>query len=202
MPLTYFSNLLLDIGDVLINTNPDAQYIALAKYSGIHKDKVKELVEADYKTRLFELGLITRDEFVLSCSRILNIQPNTFEQSWLEVIGEVNVELIDQLLELRQSGHFKLFLLSNTNPIHWSHIRELLRDLEYEVAWLSFEHNLLKPNAQFFTRFLNATNLDVSSCIFLDDNLKNVDTASSLGITAIQYIGNQQTISELKSYYI
>jgi len=120
----------------------------------------------------------------------------------LETIREVNVELIDQLLKLRHSEQLKLFLLSNTNPIHWSHIKELLRDLEYETAWLSFEHNILKPDAQFFTRFLNVTNFDVASCIFLDDNLRNINTAASLGVRSIQYIGNPQTISELKSCYI
>lgn len=202
MQLKSCTNLLLDIGDVLINTKPDAQYIALANHSGIRSDMVKELVEADYKTKLFELGLISKDEFVLYCSRILNIQPTTFEQSWLEVIGEINVELIDQLLEISRNVKLKLFLLSNTNPIHWYHIKELLRDFKYEVAWLSFENNLLKPNTQFFTKFINSIGLDVSSCIFIDDNLKNVDTAAALGIKTIHHIGNTQTTSELKSYCI
>ena len=118
MQLARFSNLLLDIGDVLINTKPEAQYIALANHSGIDTDAVKQLVEANDKTRLFELGLMSKYKFVSSCSGILNIQPDTFEQCWLETIREVNVELIDQLLKLRHSEQLKLFLLSNTNPIH------------------------------------------------------------------------------------
>ena len=49
----------------------------------------------------------------------------------------------------------------------------------------------MKPDPQFFLRMLNDLGLPPTECVFIDDVMGNVEAARSLGMTALQFKGNE-----------
>ena len=76
--------------------------------------------------------------------------------------------------------------LSNTNPVHWD--GALLRWPRFfemfDYRFLSFELGRVKPDVEIFERVAELTGLPLDRVLFLDDNLVNVEGASSAGMRA------------------
>jgi putative hydrolase of the HAD superfamily len=142
----------------------------------------------------FEMGLISPDEFR---SEIRNriAQPLSDEEVdalWLKMLKYIPAEKIDLLLELRK--HYMVYLLSNTNQIHWQYVSSLkygrrrfrIHDF-FEKMFLSFEMKMAKPDTCIFEKMMHDANLLPEETLFIDDSAANCHAAASLGIHAHHY---------------
>ena len=91
------------------------------------------------------------------------------------------------LLSLKSEG-YRLFLLSNTNEIHWDRAKTLIAgengdvDNIFDRIFLSCEMNLRKPDKEIFRRVLREAAVRPEDTLFVDDNASNVAAAQELGI--------------------
>ncbi|MCB0016159.1 MAG: HAD-IA family hydrolase [Anaerolineales bacterium] len=76
--------------------------------------------------------------------------------------------------------------LSNTNEIHWKDIQVLGLAEKFEHVYLSHEIACLKPSREAFGIALTGMGLKAADVLFLDDSLKNIEVAQSLGFSAQQ----------------
>jgi putative hydrolase of the HAD superfamily len=83
-----------------------------------------------------------------------------------------------------------LACLSNTNSIHWPHIRDTLglNGLLHHY-YLSHEIGHLKPARAAFEHVLADLGCPPSCVVFLDDNQLNVNAAQAVGIQAYRTVG-------------
>jgi HAD superfamily hydrolase (TIGR01509 family) len=83
-----------------------------------------------------------------------------------------------------------LACLSNTNSIHWPHIRDTLglNGLLHHY-YLSHEIGHLKPTRAVFEYVLADLRCPPSGVLFLDDNQLNVEAAQAVGIQAYRTVG-------------
>ncbi len=97
-------------------------------------------------------------------------------------------ERLDCLLRIKR--HYRLDLLSNTNPIHWRMATdELFRyrglgvDDFFDHTFLSFQIGIEKPAPGIF-RAVSAAGIAPSNTLFLDDSETNCEAARAEGFQA------------------
>jgi glucose-1-phosphatase len=93
-----------------------------------------------------------------------------------------------------------LACLSNTNSVHWPHIRDTLglNGLLHRY-YLSHEIGHLKPTRAAFEHVLADLGCPPSCILFLDDNQLNVDAAQDVGIQAYRTVGITEVQTVLQS---
>lgn len=107
------------------------------------------------------------------------------------------------LRELRRN--YKVYLLSNTNPIMWnSKIRDeftregLTREDYFDGMVTSFESLALKPSHEIFRLAAEKFGIEPAETIFIDDSQTNLDAAAALGF-ATQLVAPGQEFAALLS---
>lgn len=177
-------NIIFDFGDVFINLDKPATYRELAKLG------IKEISEEMMKVyHQYEMGLISTDEFVNFFHLQFQISKEDLIRSWNAILLDFPKHRLEFLKELKSSKKYRLFLLSNTNELHISWIKndwgmELYNEFKncFEQFYLSHEIHFRKPNKDIFEFVLNENNLEPSETIFIDDTKENTDTAEELGM--------------------
>ena len=86
------------------------------------------------------------------------------------------------LTELGQNDGLVIGVLSNSNPLHWHEQRDadIIRSL-FNRPYLSFEMQLIKPDAAIFDFVAADLNLEPGQILYFDDNQINVDGARAAG---------------------
>jgi glucose-1-phosphatase len=103
-------------------------------------------------------------------------------------------------LLVRLAPHCTLACLSNTNSVHWPHVRDTLglSGLLHRY-YLSHEIGHLKPARAAFEHVLADLGCPPASVVFLDDNQLNVDAAQAVGIQAYRTVGIAEVQATLRS---
>ena len=87
-------------------------------------------------------------------------------------------------------NQYRIFLLSNSNEIHYHHylhdfrIKSGFQDFDdlFEKSYFSFQIHLSKPGKEVFNFVLKESRLDPARTLFIDDTLRHIETARILGI--------------------
>jgi glucose-1-phosphatase len=137
-----------------------------------------------------ETGMITDARFHEVIRDFYQTPPSdeAIDDAWNALLGKIPAERIRLLEELRTT--YRIFLLSNSNLIHYTAYRaDLERDFGYrdfdelfEKAWFSYRIGLKKPDPAIFLHVLEEKNLIPSETLFIDDTLVHVEAARKLGI--------------------
>lgn len=198
--MSHYKTLIFDVGDVLFETKPDEQYRRLGEIARKNVEEIRTYVEANNLLSNYELGKIETSVFidnVMSLLRI-NITASKFEEIWNSILARPNTQLINVIRPL--INRYSLNLASNTNEIHWKHISNVFKTMDFELpAFLSFKVGCKKPDVNFFTEMFDTFDIDPRLTVFIDDNKKSIDKATSLGMLSHQHINNSDTINFLSS---
>lgn len=199
-----FQNIIFDLGGVIINLDESKTVDAFAQCSHLSKAFIQEQILKFESYYDFEKGLIIEAEFRQALRENFGVLASDGE-----IDGCMNAMLLDipktriELLESLRSSH-QLFLLSNTNEIHWRRFNAILKettgessiDVYFQKAYYSHQVNLRKPDPKIFQLVLEENNLNASETLFLDDNLDNLAGAQSLGISTV-HIKNPAQLFDL-----
>ena len=106
---------------------------------------------------------------------------------WNSFLGEIPRYKLDLLLKLRE--RYVVYLLSNTNEIHWRWAcrhafpyRTFRVDDYFEKKYLSFEMKMAKPDRDIFEAVLDDAGILPEETFFIDAAEANFRTAQPLGI--------------------
>lgn len=187
-------NVVFDLGGVLLNL--DLQRTIDAFKEAGFEDVEKQIRAFNHQGifQQFEAGGITAEEFRNAIRE--NIQaPLTDEEIddyWSRMLLDIPCEKLKLILELREK--YMVYLLSNTNPIHWNHVCKHAFDYHsfrvedyFEETYLSYEMHDAKPNKSIFEKMLSEANLLPEETLFIDDSEANCQAAASLGIQVHHY---------------
>ncbi len=113
---------------------------------------------------------------------------NAFEQ----FLVSLPVERLRLIEELRKRG-YKVFVLSNTNPIMYNHwIEQAFRgdgktiNDYFDGIVASFQERTCKPDPRIFRNLVERYHLNPAETLMLDDSAANCKAAESIGLTAIR----------------
>ncbi len=176
--------LLFDFGDVFINLDKSATLKHLAQF-GITKLSPEQIE----KNKAYEVGKLSSQDFISYYRTNLkdnNASAEAITTAWNSILLDFPLQRLEFLKELKKKGEFQLILLSNTNDLHISWIKEQVNFYEefkncFDAFYLSHEINLRKPNANIYEFVLDQHQLKPKEVLFIDDTKENTDAAKSLG---------------------
>ena len=129
-----------------------------------------------------EMGSITVPQF---CDEVRRQCPECVATdkeicwAWGELLTGIPEYRVEKLRTLKSK--YRLFLLSNTNVIHWEPYAHRLEGC-FEKIFLSYEMHLVKPDTEIFREVLRQTGIRAEETLFIDDSANNCAGAASLGI--------------------
>ncbi|MCF6766486.1 HAD hydrolase-like protein [Thiotrichales bacterium 19S3-7] len=149
-----------------------------------------------------EKGTIGENEFSSYINSLSDIQLSTSQinKAWCMNQGGVDIEVVNYLINLRKS--YKLYILSNTNIIHYQYILRSFRekyhiDFKYlfDGIFLSFELGLRKPDHRIFEFVFNQVSSSKDSIVYVDDLKLNCEAASNYGVHT--YLHKTNTVLDI-----
>ncbi len=174
-------NLLIDLGGVLINLDHQR---CMENFKELGFTDVEERLNIQQLHGIFmqqEKGLITSAEFRNGLRDMMGkvVSDNQIDAAWNSLLVDIPKHKLDLLLELRSK--YVVYLLSNTNEIHW---RYACRVEDYfEKAYLSYEMHMAKPEADIFKAVIEDAGIEPQETLFIDDSELNCKAAQELGIS-------------------
>ncbi len=192
-------NIIFDFGDIFINLDKEATYRELAKL-GV-TDISPKMIEVYHQ---YEKGLISTDEFTTFFNEALDVSKKALVKAWNAILLDFPKYRLAFIKTLAESKKYRLFLLSNTNEMHISWIKEawgmaLYEEFKscFEQFYLSHEIHFRKPNADIYEFVLQENNLNPDETLFIDDTIENTNTASHLGIKVWHLIPGEEDVVQL-----
>ncbi|MEX1003726.1 MAG: HAD family phosphatase [Crocinitomicaceae bacterium] len=183
--------IIFDLGGVVLNLD---YQLTINAFKSLGKENFEALYAQAQQNKIFdafETGQLSAAEFIDYLKQFL---PDVKEDQ--QIISAWNAMLLDlpphriQLLE-KLRNHYQLFLLSNTNEIHYQSFRETLQnrfgDLElleksFEKTYYSHKIEKRKPNADAFEMVLGENQLKAENTLFIDDTEQHILGAREVGI--------------------
>ena len=195
-----YSVVVFDLGNVLIPFNYDLVIERLEKIEpGLGNSFYKFYKDNYHLHRDYEANRITEEVFLARMLEALNykIDAETFCSIFSEIFI-VNEDVAALLPVLKQK--YTLVLLSNTNDIHrrygWQQY-EFLKNFDKLI--LSHEVGFVKPEPEIYKAVEAYTQKPAGEHIFIDDVIEYANGAKALGWDAINFIGYDNLVEELKS---
>jgi putative hydrolase of the HAD superfamily len=174
--------IIFDFGDIFINKNSEAKNKALARL-GL-KEWNEDLDKLEGK---LETGKIKEEVFLKGIQKYIPAASlEEIKDAWNAGIDDFPLYRLEFLQKL--SANYRLFLLSNTDPIH---IEKFEHDAGasfygdfyqcFEKIYFSHEIGVRKPNADAFNLLINKLHLQPKRTLFVDDKEFNTNAAKDMG---------------------
>ena len=194
------NTIIFDLGGVLIDWNPEYVY--------------REVIPDPERRRFFFENICTHEwnveqdagrPLAEATELLVNEHPEweseirAFYGRWEEMLGGLIHETVDLLRELRDREEHRLLALTNwsgeTFPValskydflHW-----------FEGIVVSGDEKTRKPFSDIYKILLDRYKVDAPKAVFIDDSLKNVEGAETVGINGIHFQGTAQLKESLR----
>lgn len=177
-------NIIFDFGDVFINLDKIG-----ARNNALNLFEIDEFPDEVHAINtLYEQGLMTTDEFLeFYLNNFPDHDRDTLLDSWNSILVDFPLHRLEFLEQLATDKKYKLILLSNTNDLHMSWVKENINFYEefkalFDAFYLSHEIQLRKPNSSIYEFVLKENNIQAKESLFIDDTEENITSAAKLGI--------------------
>ena len=187
-------NIVFDLGGVLVDLDFKSTINGLQKAGFTNVKEQLQAFDQDGIFKKFELGEISADEFRASIRKnsSVSLTDEEVDSLWNLMLLEIPREKLELILDLRSK--YMVYLLSNTNSIHWDYVcknafnyRGFRMDDYFEETFLSYEMHLAKPDKAIFEKMLQDANLLPEETLFIDDLEANCKAAEEVGIHTHHY---------------
>ena len=179
-------NIIFDIGNVILN------FELIKVLTNFTKDEEEQQFIIDniinspewYMYSLIDTGYITKEEAIeIVKDRTNHIKDDLIENFWNHYndYSFVNKNALGLIKKLKENN-YKIYLLSNINP-HTYEIVEpsgLFGIVDGYV--LSYQVHKIKPYVGIYNDLITKFDINSKETLFIDDNIKNVETANKLGM--------------------
>ena len=187
-------NIVFDLGGVLVDLDFKAAINGLQKAGFANVKEQLQSFDREGIFQKFELGEMTAEEFrtAIRENSTVTLTDEEIDALWNAMLLEIPREKLELILDLR--GKYMVYLLSNTNSIHWDYVcknafnyRGFRVNDYFEETFLSYEMHLAKPDKAIFEKVLQDANLLPEETLFIDDSEANCKAAEEVGIHAHHY---------------
>ena len=187
-------NIVFDLGGVLVDLDFKAAINGLQKTGFANVKEQLQSFDREGIFQKFELGEMTAEEFrtAIRENSTVTLTDEEIDALWNAMLLEIPREKLELILDLR--GKYMVYLLSNTNSIHWDYVcknafnyRGFRVNDYFEETFLSYEMHLAKPDKAIYEKVLQDANLLAEETLFIDDSEANCKAAEEVGIHAHHY---------------
>jgi glucose-1-phosphatase len=191
--------LLFDLGNVLLMFDARKSAQAFSEALGVTQEKLWEAFFISDFEKAYTRGEISSQEFFKRASKHFSnnkIDFDTFAHLWNDIFSE-HPGISDLLAQLKKK--YPLYLISNTNELHFEHIKKKFDVLKYfSKCYPSHEVGHRKPDPRMFEHVLKDIKFKPEETVFVDDIMDFVEGAKKVGIHGIQFKSVEQLRQDLK----
>ena len=112
---------------------------------------------------------------------------------YIKYKGNLYEETIDIINKLKENNNI-VCLLSNLKVIDYMYLRSIMDMNVFDRVYLSYNMGCAKPDIKIYQKVID--DLGTNKFYFFDDSMKNVNSALSLGIDAVNVTGEN-----IKNYF-
>lgn len=193
------NTIIFDLGGVLVDWNPAYVFDKLIKDEARRKQFFAEICtsewneEQDAGRSLAEATKLLIDQYPEWQEYI-----EAYYGRWEEMLGGPIHETVEILKELKESGRYKLYALTNWSAelfpvalrkydfLHW-----------FDGRLVSGEEKTRKPFPEIYQLIIDRFRINKDEAIFIDDNLRNAEAAERFGLKTIRFKSPAQLRDEL-----
>ncbi len=185
-------NIIFDLGGVLLNIDYQLTINAFKELGVNGVDNIFTQSKHTHLLDRMDTGSVSLDGFRGEIRAVsgLELSDADIDKAWNAMLLDFPPQKIPLLEKTRK--HYRTFLLSNTNAIHFPAYSENLKrehgydSLEqlFEKQYLSHEIGMRKPDVEIFEWVLAQNGLKGSETLFFDDTLQHVEGARKAGMHA------------------
>ena len=192
-------NIILDLGNVLVGVDFERSRKLLIS-AGLDEKKLNKFFSL--KTRkAYESGKISTPEFLKMAYYRLGkkISKSKLKMLFTDMFAEVT-EMKKFLQKLHNGKKYRLFLLSNTNPLHFNYARKNFPYINLVDRFiLSYKLGFAKPDRRIYKTLLEKYKLLPAESLFIDDLKINCLAAEKFGIITICYKNYSSFIKQFRN---
>lgn len=184
--------LIFDLGGVLLNIKPELALQQFAILGGLSEQQLQEKLQNSSLFHDYETGSISSEQFRDTICSILGRKVTNAEidKAWNSLLLDFPAHKVDLLISL--AANYRIFLLSNTNQIHYEHYTQVFSEHHnlsfsslFNHEFLSFKMGVSKPDPAIYQMVINSGGLNPAECLFFDDTLINIPPAQAAGIACV-----------------
>jgi HAD superfamily hydrolase (TIGR01509 family) len=190
-----------DLGNVLIKVDHFRFCRRLAVLAALSPQEVYAQVFESSLEPGYDTGRITSREFYERVTSHFGVALpySRFRDLWCDLFDPMDgmAELVQHL-----ASRFPLFLLSNTNALHFDYIQARFATLlqSFRAFVLSYEVGSRKPEPAIYQSLIRQAGRPPEQILFLDDKVSFVEGARGQGLTAWQFRSPQELQPELERH--
>jgi HAD superfamily hydrolase (TIGR01509 family) len=192
--------IIFDIGRVLVRLDIAGAMGELAGSVSLSPEETWSAIEHDLRWRDWQEGRMSPRDWQLHICRRLGVEL-TFEQFsevWSRVLD--HNPLIDSALLEYLSKHYRLAVLSNTDPLHVAELEKRFDFFRYFPRRIySCTVGATKPSPLIFREALRACKVTAEAALYIDDIPAYVEAARQLGMSGIVFRSPEQLAADLGS---
>ncbi|HUX53093.1 MAG TPA: HAD family phosphatase [Williamwhitmania sp.] len=204
-------NIIFDLGGVIL---PIDYHLTIQKFEEFGFTNFQETFTQATQIDLFDKldkGLVEPEVFRTTIRTIAgkNLSDSQIDEAWNAMLLDFIPSRLNVLARVKE--HYKTFLLSNTNAIHYSVYLKQLKEqtgIESLANFFNKEYyshliHLRKPDRETFELILNENGLKPEETLFIDDTLQHVEGARKAGLKAYHLkVNEDESIEQLFAHLL
>jgi 2-haloacid dehalogenase len=200
---TKINTIIFDLGAVLIDWNPRYMYRKIFKTEEEMEWFLENITTGDWNENQ-DAGypLHKATEELIAKHPEWESEIHAYYGRWIEMLGEQIHETVGILKTLRKDETLKIYALTNWSAETFPKALERFEFLQwFDGIVVSGAEKTRKPFAEFFKILLDRYNIDPSSALLIDDNLRNIQGAEAVGINGLHFTNAEQLKNDLEKFY-
>jgi len=194
--------IIFDIGRVLIRVDIRRAKDGLARGLSLSPEELWSAIEKDPRWQDWQEGRLSAHDWYLNLSQRLRISLdfNQFTEVWNSALDPTPIHHNGLFKNL--SKHYRLGLLSNTDPIHVARLEssyDFFRFFPKSQRVYSCALGASKPNPLIYREALHVCKVRAQKAVYVDDIPEYVDAARRLGLSAIHFRSSEQLHQDFAS---
>ena len=122
---------------------------------------------------------------------------------WKETMNGPIHETVEIFKELKNSGRYKIYALTNWSAETFPWALEKFDFLQwFDGIVVSGHEKTRKPFPEFFQILFDRHQVNPANALFIDDNFRNIEGGRALGLPGIHFISPSQLREELKKLQV
>ena len=188
-------NIVLDMGNVLLDYNPE---FVLNTFCSSEEEKNmirKELFEGP-EWALGDRGDIKdKDRFDLVRVRV----PERYHEALHKCTDHWDICMsplsgAEAFCRRVKEAGYGIYVLSNASDLFYTYFPKFLPLSFFDGVFVSSDYRMLKPDPEIYETFLQKYGLKADECLFIDDRADNVAGAQKVGMQTFRFQGDHTAI--------
>jgi 2-haloacid dehalogenase len=191
---------IFDLGGVLIDWNPRYLYRKIFKTEEEVSWFLENICTSEWNDEQ-DAGRSFEDatQYLLNTHPEWHVPIRAWYGRWQETITGPLHDTVAVLKHLKENTDYRLYALTNWSEQTFPWALDTFEFLQwFEGIVVSGTEKTRKPFPDFYQILFNRYSIDPATALFIDDNLKNINGAKTVGLQTIHFQSSDQLKEELR----